>query len=397
MFGFSGRAGVSAEQAVWIAGVTGVAWLACMTGAPRLPALRPVAILAAAWIADAALARGLFAMLFRGEMGAAPVLAILGFAALAFSLAQLPLSHSPLLPLRRAMELGVVFLLPLAVCSLTPLLLVEDFRLVGFYYMAAAVAAAIALAARLAPRDAAAFEGSLLPGIALGLIAAPAVFVSARELGSVLDARAQAARQESLAPVPDPVPLPPVANGFYYKGVNLTSEWPEPYGSKSAARVLAELPRYGVNSVALVPYASLRAEDAELQFPLRMERDELIFATARMAHAEGLRVLLKPQIWVRGGRYPGDLRYDDPAERARWFASYARFVEHYAKLATRNRSRHVLRRRRVRPADAVRNGLAQRHRRRPQTVFRTARLCREFWRRIRIHPILGCSRLHRPG
>ncbi|MCB1018857.1 MAG: hypothetical protein KDC27_02960, partial [Acidobacteria bacterium] len=162
------------------------------------------------------------------------------------------------------------------------------------------------------------------------------VWFGAGIAGRALAVRAEQARRAFLAPVPEPAPLPPLTPDFYYKGVNFTSEWPEPYGSKSAAAILAKLPSYGVNSVALVPYASQRPEASELDFPLRMERDELIAATAKMAHAEGLRVALKPQIWVRGrGLYPGDLHYDSPADRARWFASYARFVEHYAELATR--------------------------------------------------------------
>jgi hypothetical protein len=165
-------------------------------------------------------------------------------------------------------------------------------------------------------------DGKLLYlGVALGVAASLALLLGWRRA----DNRAA-----------DPAPSPPVDTGFYYKGVNFTAERPDPYGSEVAAGVLARLPGYGVNSVALVPYASQRPEDAEIRFPLRMERDELIAATAKTAHAEGLRVLLKPQVWIRGRNlYPGDLRYDDPADRARWFASYARLVEHYAKLATR--------------------------------------------------------------
>jgi sugar phosphate isomerase/epimerase len=334
-FGFSGRAGVSLELLPWIALAAGSAWLACLTILGRVPAMRAVAILAAAWIADAALGRGVFAVLFRGEAGAAPLgLAAAGFAALVFSLRRLPAAAER--PLWRAVELAGVLLAPLAAVQLTLLLLFDDFRLFGFGFTVAAIAAAIGAAVWIAPRQPAPPAGSMAPGLALGLVACCLVFFGAQQAGRALDEQAEAARRASLAPVPDPAPLPPAGPGFYYKGVNFTSEGPEPYGSKSAAAVLAELPRFGVNAVALVPYASQRADDPELRFPLRMERDELILATARMAHAEGLRVLLKPQIWVRGGgQYPGDLRYDDPAERARWFASYARLVEHYAKLATR--------------------------------------------------------------
>lgn len=118
----------------------------------------------------------------------------------------------------------------------------------------------------------------------------------------------------------------------FFKGVNFTAERPHPYLSEPAAERLRRLPALGVNSVALVPYAAQRLGDSELRFPLRWERDEAIRFISDVAKQAGLRILLKPQVWVRGG-YPGDLDLPDPDARARWFASYRRFVEHYADLA----------------------------------------------------------------
>ena len=127
---------------------------------------------------------------------------------------------------------------------------------------------------------------------------------------------------------------PTVRGEDFFKGVNFTAEGPHPYGSVSAGERLARLPDYGVNAVALVPYAAQRLGDSEIRFPLRMERDEAIEADARRAREHGLRVVLKPQVWVRGG-YPGDLEIQDAGGRAAWFASYRRLVAHYAALATR--------------------------------------------------------------
>lgn len=128
-------------------------------------------------------------------------------------------------------------------------------------------------------------------------------------------------------------PGPPVERGGdFFRGVNFTAERPHPYLSEPAAERLRGLPERGVDSVALVPYASQRMGESELRFPLRWERDEAIRFIAGEAKRAGLRVLLKPQVWVRGG-YPGDLDIPDEAERARWFASYRRLVEHYADLA----------------------------------------------------------------
>jgi hypothetical protein len=137
---------------------------------------------------------------------------------------------------------------------------------------------------------------------------------------------------------PEPAPVmaePSPTPGFFFKGVNFTAEWPHPYGSDSSQSILQGLARRGVNAVALVPYASQTIDDPQLRFPLRMERDELIAASAAHAHALGMRVLLKPQIWVRGGHYPGDLDYPDRERRARWFDSYRRYIQHQAALAER--------------------------------------------------------------
>jgi len=120
----------------------------------------------------------------------------------------------------------------------------------------------------------------------------------------------------------------------FYKGVNFTAERPHHYGTPQAAERLTSLPDLGVNAVALVPYAGQRRDSSELRFPLRMERDEAVAETARQARELGLKVLLKPQVWVRGG-YPGDLEFPEPEAQDRWFNSYRRFVEHYSDLATR--------------------------------------------------------------
>jgi hypothetical protein len=50
------------------------------------------------------------------------------------------------------------------------------------------------------------------------------------------------------------------------------------------------------------------------------------------AREQGLRVMLKPQIWLRGS-WPGDIRMNDDAEWARFFAAYEAWILHYALLA----------------------------------------------------------------
>ena len=121
---------------------------------------------------------------------------------------------------------------------------------------------------------------------------------------------------------------------FFHKGVNFTAEHPDNYDSPAAARLLASLCDYGVNSIALVPYGFTPHSRPEVRFggPNIMERDEGIVYMARVARENGLRVFLKPQIWVGHG-WPGDLDFATPAERTQWFRAYRPFLVHYAQLA----------------------------------------------------------------
>ncbi|TMQ47380.1 MAG: hypothetical protein E6K71_10130 [Candidatus Eisenbacteria bacterium] len=65
------------------------------------------------------------------------------------------------------------------------------------------------------------------------------------------------------------------------------------------------------------------------------ERDEGVLATTRWAHARGIRVLLKPHIWTRGG-WSGSIAMKNEEDWARWFAGYREFILHYADLAERS-------------------------------------------------------------
>ncbi|MGH9628859.1 MAG: glycoside hydrolase family 113 [Bryobacteraceae bacterium] len=121
---------------------------------------------------------------------------------------------------------------------------------------------------------------------------------------------------------------------FFQKGVNFTAEGP--YSSPAAPAILAQLPAYGVNAIALVPYGFTRNGVPEIRFGGRntWERDDAIEKLANIAHELGMRAMLKPQIWVRPG-WPGDLDFRSEADRNKWFAEYRTFLEHYARLATR--------------------------------------------------------------
>ena len=56
----------------------------------------------------------------------------------------------------------------------------------------------------------------------------------------------------------------------------------------------------------------------------------------RQAHRFGLKVMLKPHIWLidrAGGKWRGEIEMESEAEWKRWFDQYERFILHYARLA----------------------------------------------------------------
>ena len=66
------------------------------------------------------------------------------------------------------------------------------------------------------------------------------------------------------------------------------------------------------------------------------ESDEGLADAARRARQRGIRTILKPHVWIRDrgdGRWRGNIDFSTPEEWDRWWASYRRFILHYAELA----------------------------------------------------------------
>jgi hypothetical protein len=147
----------------------------------------------------------------------------------------------------------------------------------------------------------------------------------------------QQSNRAALANLPEVAPDAPYGKLFFQKGVSLTAEFPAPYDSEGARAMLEVLPQYDVNAVALVPYGFAVRGQPHVHLnadATSWENDDGITQLARLAHARGMKVMLKPGIWVRGG-FAGDLEFSSPQDRATWFAEYRTFLEHYARLATR--------------------------------------------------------------
>jgi hypothetical protein len=104
---------------------------------------------------------------------------------------------------------------------------------------------------------------------------------------------------------------------------------------------LAPLSALGVSWISQTPFGWSRAlDDPQVRLAteprhLWGESDEGLIETARLARARGVRTLLKPHLWVRGGHWVGELKMRDEDDWRAFFASYEVFILHYAVLAER--------------------------------------------------------------
>lgn len=143
-------------------------------------------------------------------------------------------------------------------------------------------------------------------------------------------ANRERAAREAAAALPAPDPNAPYPKLFFQKGVAFTAEAMVRYDSEQARQMLRQLPAWGVDSVALVPYGWSRVDPPRIS-PAGMnswENDLGVRILAATAHQLGMKVLLKPHIW----RPPDENALPREAIPA-WFDQLESFAAHYATLA----------------------------------------------------------------
>lgn len=124
----------------------------------------------------------------------------------------------------------------------------------------------------------------------------------------------------------------PVAGAL--NGPNLTAYTRDGYANPDVERDLSRIARLGSTAVALVPtWYMATPESSEIERDAaKTPSDASVEQAIRWASAQGLQVVLKPHVDVLDESFRGDIQ---PADREAWFASYERFITHYAELADR--------------------------------------------------------------
>jgi hypothetical protein len=129
----------------------------------------------------------------------------------------------------------------------------------------------------------------------------------------------------------------------FQRGVCYASTWrnrgADGYGTATSQQTLGRLRRLGVEWISLTPFGfmeSASASEVRTITARTIESDERLQREVTQAHAAGIKVALKPHIWVRKGDWPGAIAWANDEAWRRWFASYRAFALHYATLAERD-------------------------------------------------------------
>ncbi|MFH8369683.1 glycoside hydrolase family 113 [Streptomyces sp. NPDC018031] len=119
--------------------------------------------------------------------------------------------------------------------------------------------------------------------------------------------------------------------GERIRGITLPAWDADDYDRPEARRYLRQIKDTGARWVVFTPtwYQDGRRR-AEIHTTGETVSDRGLRRIIGLAHADGLKVLLKPHVDLVGG---GDRAGIRPADRDAWFAAYRRFITHYAALA----------------------------------------------------------------
>ena len=159
-------------------------------------------------------------------------------------------------------------------------------------------------------------------------------------------------QRPSLPHAPPPAPPTPVAQDeggalplSLDRGICLAHSWQgagtKGYGTAASAQTLDWMVGLGTTDVSLTPFGWMGSlGDSEIkgehrdaaQMPEGGETGARLEAVTAQARARGLRVMLKPHLWVKGGAWRGDIV---PGDWRRWWAQYEEFLLYYARMAQR--------------------------------------------------------------
>lgn len=89
--------------------------------------------------------------------------------------------------------------------------------------------------------------------------------------------------------------------------------------------------------VALTPYAFTPRNKAaviyDTQHQWRGETTQGIIEYTALARKQGLKIMLKPHLWLLGGKFTGKFSFANPKKQHKWAQAYKSYIMHHARLA----------------------------------------------------------------
>jgi len=113
----------------------------------------------------------------------------------------------------------------------------------------------------------------------------------------------------------------------------------EGYASEASEQSLRRLKALGVTWISITPFGfQRRAQDSTFRWFRGSsmgfgESDERLVGVTQQAHALGIKVMLKPHLWLRPPDWPGSIEPQGEDGWQEWFRTYRDFILHYAILA----------------------------------------------------------------
>ncbi len=133
-----------------------------------------------------------------------------------------------------------------------------------------------------------------------------------------------------------------------WRGVCLAHSWERGgklgYGSEAGFEALIHLKKQGVDYVSITPFGFMESlnssevigtHNSSFRF---IETDERVTQATAQAKRLGMRVMLKPHIWIKGGQTREKIAPEDADGRAawdKWWNNHNEWIVYYAKLAAK--------------------------------------------------------------
>lgn len=101
--------------------------------------------------------------------------------------------------------------------------------------------------------------------------------------------------------------------------------------------VLLPVKQLNAKWIALMPYAFSRSSDTLLYYNISRqwwgEKKEGVQECIRLAHTSGLKVMLKPHLWISRGSYTGHFDLQNEQQWVAWEKQYENYLLEFARLA----------------------------------------------------------------